>query len=281
MAIRKYIPILCCNCGLFGHVFKQCTSPISSYGVICYKREYNPWKKTITPKFLMVQRKDSLNYVEFLRGKYDTQDKCYIMHLFSNMTPHERSDAARLSFDALWQELWKIDVCSVYQREYSESKKKFEMLKTGYEIADEFIDIAYMIKNTACMINEAEYGFPKGRRNMNELDAHCAVREFVEETGIQDHQFRLMHHVKPFEETFVGSNKVRYRHVYYIAKSKDNGCDVYALNRIQTLEVQNVRWFTYEEAQGKILSQNRERKDMFRRLNNFLKSTDYSREHSK
>lgn len=227
----------------------------------------------------MVQRKDSLNYVEFLRGKYDPQDKAYIMNLFSNMTPKERSDAASLPFDSLWQELWKIKTCSVFQREYTESKHKFNALKTGYDILSthEKLDISFVVRNTRCMINEAEYGFPKGRRNMNEMDIHCAIREFVEETGVQDSQFKLMHNVKPFEETFVGSNKVRYRHVYYIAKCKDSGSDNIALtsnNKLQTLEVQTVKWMTYEEAQAKILHQNRERKEMFRRLNNFVRSTD-------
>lgn len=274
MAIRKHIPILCCNCGLFGHVFKQCTSPICSYGIICYKREYNPWKKTVTPKFLMVQRKDSLNYVEFLRGKYDTQDRAYLLNLFTNMTPRERSDIACKTFDILWQELWKINTCSVHQREYTDSKQKFEMLKAGYHVDGSIIDINHIVANTNCMIFEAEYGFPKGRRNMNEVDLHCAIREFVEETGMQDHQFRLLSNVKPFEESFTGSNKVRYKHVYYLAKCKDNGCDVCTMNKAQALEVQDVKWFTYSEAQGKILNQNQERKEMFSNINFTLQEFD-------
>lgn len=268
--------IHCANCGCIGHVYKTCNHPITSYGIICYKREYNPWKKTMTPKFMMVQRKDSLNYVEFIRGKYDLHDITYIKNLFMRMTPGERNLIAHNPFDALWKELWKVDKLMMYQREYNDSKAKFETLTTGVlSHLGKVVNIAFILEHTSSDIAEAEYGFPKGRRNINEMDVTCAVREFIEETGLALHQFKLLNGLKTFEETFIGSNKVRYRHIYYIACCKDNGRETYSLNKTQVLEVQNVKWFTYDEAMRKIPVQNVERKELFKRINNMLKNSAY------
>lgn len=41
------------------------------------------------PMYLMVQRKDSVAYVEFIRGKYDLSNKTYIEKMFRNMTLEE------------------------------------------------------------------------------------------------------------------------------------------------------------------------------------------------
>ena len=32
--------VYCGNCGKFGHIYKRCTAPITSLGVICYKKDY-------------------------------------------------------------------------------------------------------------------------------------------------------------------------------------------------------------------------------------------------
>jgi 8-oxo-dGTP pyrophosphatase MutT (NUDIX family) len=33
-----------------------------------------------------------------------------------------------------------------------------------------------------------EWGFPKGKKNRNENDRECAIREFREETNIESHE---------------------------------------------------------------------------------------------
>ena len=61
-------PQTCRNCGINGHLYKDCVHPIMSFGIICYKVDD---MKNI--KFLMIQRKDSLSFMEFIRGKYERQ----------------------------------------------------------------------------------------------------------------------------------------------------------------------------------------------------------------
>ena len=56
----------CNNCGNYGHVYKSCRHPILSYGILLYTEGDDGGKKQI----IMVERKDTLSYIEFLRGKY-------------------------------------------------------------------------------------------------------------------------------------------------------------------------------------------------------------------
>ena len=55
--------IYCNNCGLKGHLYKDCKKPVISCGNIIFRTDKNE------PQILMIQRKDSLCYIEFLRGK--------------------------------------------------------------------------------------------------------------------------------------------------------------------------------------------------------------------
>ena len=54
----------CNNCGKLGHISKNCDKPITSYGVILYNIDENN-----VHKIIMINRKDSLCYIEFIRGK--------------------------------------------------------------------------------------------------------------------------------------------------------------------------------------------------------------------
>ena len=65
---------ICNNCGIQGHMFFSCKRPIMSFGIICYR--VNP--KNMKIEYLMIRRKDSLGYVEFLRGKYHIHNNFHI-----------------------------------------------------------------------------------------------------------------------------------------------------------------------------------------------------------
>lgn len=273
---HKRCNVLCANCGCMGHIYKNCNHPIISYGIICYKLSYDENMNGICPKYLMVQRKDSLHYVEFIRGKYNIKAKAYIMDMFSLMTNEERSGIAEQSFEVLWQTLWCKNIndeSKSFSREYKEALEKFNLLKKGYYVRSKqdmcFFNIDYIMANTTSKYNETEWGFPKGRRNINEGDISCAIREFREETGIPSKHIQLSSHIKPLEEVFSGSNKVRYKHVYYISKMLDDVDDISVdpSNKQQCKEIRNIQWFNYNDAQSKIRDTNIERKELLRRLN--------------
>ena len=257
----------CTNCGGIGHIHKNCNHPVSSYGVIPFRIVWDAKTKMCYPEYLMVQRKDSLNYVEFIRGKYMIENKQYILKMFSNMTEMERTGIVSCAnFDDLWKNLWQISDCQAFYKEYSEAKKKFETIKTGYYVRNDhgemtFFDFDFILKHTTSTINESETGFSKGRRSINESDFACAIREFREETGIHPSNLELVDQ-KPFDEIFLGSNKVRYRHVYYLAHCK-NPVD---LSKYQTREIRSVKWLRYEDAQKKIRKFNVERRELLTRV---------------
>ena len=54
----------CNNCGKSGHLYHQCKKPITSNGIILFRKTNGKFQ------YLMICRKDTLGYVDFLRGKY-------------------------------------------------------------------------------------------------------------------------------------------------------------------------------------------------------------------
>ena len=90
----------CANCGKHGHIYKNCVLPVMSYGVILYRKNADKQRE-----YLMIRRKHTLGYVEFLRGKYSTENVNYIIKLLSIMTLEERKNVLTRDFDDLWQTL--------------------------------------------------------------------------------------------------------------------------------------------------------------------------------
>jgi hypothetical protein len=113
-------------------------------------------------KILMVRRKQSLNYIEFVRGKYDLYNIQHLAKIFSLMTREENLKILSSNFDELWNEIWKETAKSkIYQKEFNLSKLKFEELKEN-----NFFNL--LEDSKLSQYNEPEWGFPKGRRNSNE-----------------------------------------------------------------------------------------------------------------
>ena len=63
---------------------------------------------------------------------------------------------------------------------------------------------------------------PKGRRNLNECDLDVAKREFEEETNLNPSQYTILNSISPIRERFIGTNNIKYDHIYYIAICKNN-----------------------------------------------------------
>lgn len=268
---KKKAMIMCANCGGYGHLYKSCNHPVISYGIICYNLFFDEASQSYVPKFLMVQRKDSLSYVEFIRGKYSPENRTYIMRLFANMTEDERSRLRANDFETLWRNMWcktnDDETNKNFTKEYSESAEKFNLLKSGYLLKTENNELVefsldYLLNNTPVTYRETEWGFPKGRRNINEDDVSCALREFREEAGVHLKSIRLLSDVKPLEEVFSGSNKVRYKHVYYVARYVG---ETFERQAYQCREIKDAKWFTFEEMLERIRPYNVERRELAKR----------------
>jgi len=258
--------IFCNNCGNKGHIFYQCKQPITSVGVIVYRINDNK-----TPEYLLIRRKDSIGYVEFMRGKYNIYSKLYLLNIISEMTNDEKESILTHSFDFLWTKLWGNDINTQYRSEEKTSREKFESLKNGIVVNDDDYSIETLINetNTVCQWKETEWGFPKGRHNNQEKDLSCALREFEEETGISVSHINILHNVLPFEEIFTGSNYKSYKHKYYVAYMKN---DVNLINSYQYTEVSKMEWKSYEDAMKLIRSYNVEKKEVLTRVNKMITS---------
>ena len=82
----------CNNCGNYGHIYRNCRHPILSYGIILYHREVDSDEYRI----ILVERKDSLSYIEFIRGRYKNPSNYeYIQLLISRMTEKEKKKAIK------------------------------------------------------------------------------------------------------------------------------------------------------------------------------------------
>jgi ADP-ribose pyrophosphatase YjhB (NUDIX family) len=226
----------CSNCGDYGHTFKNCLSPVSSYGIIAFR--IKPNNITVTNsiqaeklttdarsltgyenqqiEFLLIQRKDSIGFVELVRGKYKLDDISYIKDQIAGMTPIERERILTLPFETLWADMWGSNSNSKqFTNEYETSKKKIMQLK-------ESGTLAALITEIPAVYTTPEWGFPKGRRNPREDNITCAMREFNEETGLRPYQYKVVENMDPIRETFFGNNHVHYTHVYYLAVCSSN-----------------------------------------------------------
>lgn len=271
--VKKKKRVYCINCGKQGHIFKSCREPVTSCGIICYKLEGKQLK------YLMIQRKDSLAYVEFVRGKYTLNNINYLIKLFKTMTPNERERILTMDFHEIWVNLWCKQNTKKYEQEYQRSLERFDLLKKGINVYDpiscsnRIVNLEYIYDNTITEYNDTEWGFPKGRRQIRENDLDCAVREFSEETGYRTDDIELLDESNTYNEVFKGSNGIRYKHIYYLAQLCDNQKDVKfdPTNKNQVIEIKDVRWFTYYDVLDNIRECNQERKHIFKNTHFFLK----------
>jgi ADP-ribose pyrophosphatase YjhB (NUDIX family) len=226
----------------------------------------------------MIQRKDSIAFMEFIKGKYDLNNVNYIKKLIKNMTNYEIEQVrTSTTFDQLWFRLWS----DTSQKDYDISKRKFNLIYNGYILRDAKsnettpINLATVIAETILelkdkVLKDTEWEYPKGRRNINETDMHCAFREFQEETGIPFKKVKLSTYFnKPYEEIYISMNNVRYRHIYYMAEYLDEvqtRSSYNPANKTQIKEVKDAKWFTLEEMLNVIKDTYIERKEVIQRI---------------
>jgi ADP-ribose pyrophosphatase YjhB (NUDIX family) len=288
--------LYCSNCGKCGHKYIKCNEPITSIGIIAIQFDDNlSYDKTINlfneiktyniiksntisynllleinkykdkMKFLMIRRKKTLGYIEFIRGRYELNDLLHLTHLFKQMTQDEIDDIIKNEFDTIWKDLWKINAENKYYKsEYNHSKQKFDEFKKNEVMIN-------LCKKINLKYKTPEWGFPKGRRNYLERNTDCAIREFKEETGLLDDDFVILDNISPLCETFHGTNDILYKHIYYIAICKKNiNVSVDKNNLIQCEEVGDIGWFKYDKCSDLIRYYHNERQKVLNEVFLFI-----------
>ena len=173
--------------------------------------------------FLMISRKHSLGYVEFVRGRYKVERPTQVSYLFKLMTPSEiekigKSREMEDGFSYLWTDLWGEKANhSQLEMNRQEAASKYRILN-NIGVDGPEIGLEYLVNEVKARYEIDEWGFPKGRRHRNESERDCAIREFMEESGYTASDFKIIDRIEPIIEEFNGTNGVRYRHVYYVAE---------------------------------------------------------------
>ena len=277
----------CNNCGNFGHYNRNCTLPKTSYGIIAISYDKDILPKILEIKnnlkynyldidnynylhinnihritnfyksinFLMIRRKHSLNYIEFIRGKYHTFEDA--INMLKLMAKYEVKNIITNSFDDLWNDLWK-ETSKTHKKEFKRSKNKFNHFITPDNIKE--------IQKLKLEYDEPEWGFPKGRKNIYEKNIDCALREFMEETQLYIEEDNICKNILPINEVYTGTDNNKYQNIYYISLDfNQNNFD-----KLNNNEVSCVRWVNYQEAIKLLRPYYQSKKELLNKLMMFL-----------
>jgi len=259
-----HITANCNNCGKQGHLFHQCKLPITSYGIISCRSS----KRGI--EFLMIRRKDSFGYIDFIRGKYTPYNLEQLQNTINEMSLYEKSRILTEPFEVLWRDMWgdASMTNTQYKSEELTSCKKFTLIKNGINVCgDKIVKLQDLVEASTTNWEETEWEFPKGRRNNQEKDLECALREFQEETGYSREDISVIENILPFEEIYIGSNHKSYKHKYFVGYMNEH---IDNLQGFQKSEVSKLEWKMIDECLASIRPYNLEKKKIINNIYTLL-----------
>lgn len=215
----------------------------------------DPKSNEVTLKYLLILDRHTPDYVQIIKGNYSLNDVTYLKTLISRLTHTEVQLIEKHDLQTLFLKysiFSNKNALEAYKDQYLKSNELFTKLKKG-TLNDQyqFVQFSQIVKEVKPDWNEPNWGFPKGRRRRfnKEKDLECAMREFKEETGIDNSNYDIITQFPPLEEMVNGSDGKVYKHVYYLAKAKSY-VPLYLnpYNKLQLSEIRKIGWFTYEEA---------------------------------
>lgn len=196
---------------------------------------FNPNKD----KVLLVQKKCTYAYSEFVLGKYDKNNKTQLIDKFNKMTAQEKMIIASLEFEWIWYTMFmckeKNDTyCRAFGRFYKCFLNNIKYLKTLLDQSN---------KNGSLIWEP-----PKGRKTKQESSASCAMREVLEETRYHPKSYQLIPG-KKIKKQFI-SNGVRYIIIYYVGVMKQMESIKFNLtDKQQSGEISEIKWVSIDQLQ--------------------------------
>jgi 8-oxo-dGTP pyrophosphatase MutT (NUDIX family) len=206
-----------------------------SYGIICIKKHLNE------TKFLMIKKAITYHFAEFVNGHYKKKNESHLSKLFNGMTYNEKMDILSFNFDNLWYRIYRQFPDKIQNNKlisfYHNKKNKFE----NTFLHDQKL-LRKIISNTTN--TDTLWEFPKGRSNNDEKNINTAIREFTEETGINEDKIKIIWSMTPYVETYKDFG-MTYQNIYYYAEAIDEWePKINFLNNCQISEVSNVAWIS-------------------------------------
>ncbi len=229
-----------------------------SYGVALCR--YNK-EKNNRVEILMIRKRYSYHFFNFVFGRYKTEDTKQLKYMISNMSFGEKIDIFGMNFENMWYRIWlnnpikKYDIIDLYKdsrKKLSDSdrNKLFFQKKTKFE-KNFMYDGGKRIKKLICESMDAEltWEIPGGGKNLDESNIDCAIREFREETGISENDFKILYNVKPIISSIVDGS-ILYQQCYYIAVENEGVRFEPKINFnkfIQISEIEQLKWVSVLE----------------------------------
>jgi 8-oxo-dGTP pyrophosphatase MutT (NUDIX family) len=209
-------------------------------------------QKTGRPEVLLVKKRYTYAYVEFIHGRYSSrhcnsrQVSRTVQGLLDQMTTDELLDIWSLNFAHMWYRIW----LTREQRDFY--NKKYSKFYSTFIRGDGGIALRAALRK-ARRSGALLWDIPKGHPHAHarESDLSCAVRELGEETGIGKNEYTILPGIKR-SVSFV-SGGTRYNSTYYVAAAHarltaSNGDGGHlALRSIEDMgEVGEARWHDIE-----------------------------------
>ncbi len=261
---------VCNNCGRSGHEYFHCKMPITSHGVIAYR-----WTDDGTREYLMLRRRHSFGFIDFVRGKYSTSNIDQVRASIDEMSVEEKHLLRTCTYDQLWAYMWGCEhwtlasTTTTDPTESLHSRHKFELLRSseGVAVGAERYTLDRLLDESATSWAETEWEFPKGRRDEAENDVECALREFSEETGMPAKSVRVIDNVLPYEEVYVGSNLKSYKHKYFLAIAEP---PFSSIDAFQPSEVSKLAWMSLDQCLRAMRPYHHEKRLLLQHVDAFL-----------
>ena len=287
--------LFCYNCHEFCHVSEDCPKVFKSFGIICYyvdkgkkgrrekdneRKKRKKWEGLEKIKYLLVKRKYSFAFVEFMRGRYNLMDRKYITTLFNKMTLFERCILINNDFKKLWNKLWSKNTKFKKSNSniFNKASVKYYILKNGFILQKDnsLCKMSEIMKDCTNNYKSSEWYFPKGRRNINENSIQSALREFEEETNIKKECININTDMGEFIETHVSYNNREYRAYFYVAKleSDINDLNLFERNSYQKNEIGYIDWFSYDECIKKFRKYENEKLKLMHTVHKYIETKE-------
>ncbi len=208
-----------------------------SCGVVCYRSTLNGSQRR--HEILLVKKRITYAFSVFVNGLYDPYNRENIMRVLNAMTVDEKLLVLSQDFGSMWKHVW---LALEPKRAFIQCLRKFEdafMVDGGERLK------RLMWSTTSS--GQLMWEIPKGRKMYpEEMDLQCAVREFVEETGVSKSSFTIYPSLKR-KELYSDDGRL-YETIYFGAAARGNfKLIISARDQDQMSEISDIRWVTLQE----------------------------------
>jgi 8-oxo-dGTP pyrophosphatase MutT (NUDIX family) len=221
------------------------------------------------PLYLVVRRRNTVGFMDIIRGKYRVDHMEHLARLVDVMTLEEKEAVATWPFDRLWSWAWGPDgETKGHGGERVAGNIALDALRRGISVDGRLWTIRTIVDSSSTAWTEPEWEFPKGHKNAYERDTECARRECCEETGLPPSAFSALANVHPLEEIFTGSNLRSYKYKYFLGYVPDAS---YSLQNFQRTEIGAVAWLCKDECLQAIRPYHQERQSLIEDLDDAIR----------